>query len=78
MRILCNRCEVDCNLYKNINYAKKCRTHRYPQSFKTPMLVHLLQDEDKMIDTLNILSTFDISIIETKNYPYFKLNVKGD
>jgi len=76
MRIMCNKCETDCNLYKT-NYARKCKTHRFPQSFKTPMLVHLLQDERKVENTLSVLNTFDLNIIETKVYPYFKLNIKG-
>jgi len=75
----CNRCSVDkCTLYKNKRHSKKCSYFKPLESFKTPLLVHLLHDENKIDGTVDVLSAFNINIVETNNYPFFKLNIKGE
>lgn len=76
-RIRCNECGVKgCKSYDSTSVSKGCRMFTYPAEFKTPLLVHLM-DDDKATNTMKVLEHFGFLIEEIGTYPYFKLNLKG-
>ena len=68
----CNECAIDdCNMMAKVIY--NCHSFTSLGELKTPMLMHLMMDEDKVQDTVEVLNKFKISIQELSDYPYFKL-----
>lgn len=77
-RVRCNNCGVkSCtDLYKDVNIIKKC-SHFIPlDSFKIPLLVHLMEGR-KATGTTNVLDHFGFRIEEVGRYPFFRLHLKG-
>jgi len=72
-RVRCNSCGVKgCNNYDNLNFAKGCKLFVEMDEMKTPMLIHLMT-ERKVNSTKKVLEKFDMKIVETGRYPYFRL-----
>lgn len=73
-RIRCNQCGVKgCQFYQNLKIARTCKIFQNLESFKTPLLLHLLGDDKKVESTTEVLEAFNIRVFETTRYPYFRL-----
>ena len=75
-RVRCNDCAVDkCLSFKSTKASKGCNMFVSCGDFKTPMLVHLMDDR-KAINTTKVLQKFGFKIEEIGTYPYFRLYTK--
>lgn len=69
--IRCNTCEArSCKLYDEIDDSSKCYSFIEAQEFKLPIVVHLLSDSQKSVNTSRVLSRFKIRVKEINKYPY--------
>jgi hypothetical protein len=75
-RIRCNGCAIEqCTIINNVPLARKCIFFAPLPDFKTPLLVHLM-DDNKAINTTKVLAAVGFKIEEIGTYPYFRLYTK--
>jgi len=68
----CNRCAIKgCDSFskKHLN----CLTFLDAAPMQVPLLIHLMSDDRKAQNAVDVLAAFDIRIQEIDTYPYFKL-----
>ncbi len=62
------------NIRKQFNYDQNCRYYTPPTPLKTPLLYHLIYN-DCTDEVAELLLRAGLRFKETKQYPYFKLQV---
>jgi hypothetical protein len=66
----CNNC--DTRIRCNTQSIQPCVKYVKPSNFKLPILHHLVFS-GKVAQAAEVLSRFGIRVVDTNNYPYFKL-----
>ena len=77
----CNKCEfngkcVQDSKPRTIAYASGCTKYVKPRNFKAPMLHHLVFG-GKIDQLADVLSAFNMQLVDTTNYPKFRLIWEG-
>ena len=77
----CNKCEqpqkcMADNRQLPIDYASRCTKYVKPKRMKAPMLHHLVYG-GKVGQLADVLSAFNMQLVDTNNYPKFKLVWEG-
>lgn len=68
----CNNCEYPRRC--NPQSVNPCSKYVGPKEFKLPLLHHLVYS-GKIDQAAELLGRFDIKVIDTDYYPYFKLEL---
>jgi len=72
--IKCNKCAVDnCSMYHDNIDSSLCTSFKELDSFKVPMLIHLLTKEKCVPTVAALLNRVRLRFQDHYDYPYFKL-----
>ena len=73
----CNKCEYDQRCMQSIKpgpitYASRCTKYVPPKRMKAPILHHLVFS-GKIAQLAEVLTSFNMQLVDTTHYPKFKL-----